>query len=245
MASTPSKVVNSARRRRYDLPNPSTLKGNMSKLDKLVAQRRKVRKKRARQFRKFKKTNKQGHLVAFRKLNEKAKMLTAKIQTERNRLDFIHVVSREEWGAAEPHGSYTRQIKLVGCVQHHTAMPTMSAKASRADEEARMRQLQAIHLAEGWTDIAYARVAFPSGRVYEGRPEEYVGAHTLGHNTGYMGWSLDGNYEVDQPTKAAINACHRIRKDLGCENIKLYGHYELTPTACPGQHLKPYLNKEI
>lgn len=155
------------------------------------------------------------------------------------------VYSRKEWGAAPPRGSYTPQTTLKAGVQHHTAMPTMSAKATVAEEKARMRQLQAIHLGQGWTDIGYALVCFPSGRIYEGRPAKYVGAHTLGHNTGYAGWSLDGNYDEDKPTPAAVKACHQCRKILKVADKPLYGHYELGATACPGKYLKPFLRKEI
>lgn len=150
------------------------------------------------------------------------------------------LITRAEWGAAPPRGSYVRQPYIRYRVQHHTAEPTLSDQASVAEESARMRQMQAGHFANGWTDLAYCRVVFPSGRVYEGRPAEMVGAHTLGHNTGYRGIALDGNYEISQPTVKAIQSCRRTwHKDLGDGSLEIFGHYQLTPTACPGEHMKP------
>ena len=216
------------------------------RLKALVDRREKIRRKRERAYRRWKKTGKGGYLGNFRRLNRIAQELTESIVKERKRLKERRVISREEWGAAPINGSYTKQPSLIAGVQHHSAIPALKATATVAEEKARMRQIQAIHLGEGWTDIAYAFVAFPSGRIYEGRPVQYVGAHTLGHNTGYAGWCLDGNYETSKPTKEALQACHRMRKLCGVADKPLYGHFQLTPTACPGRNLIPSLtNGEI
>lgn len=151
------------------------------------------------------------------------------------------VITRSEWGAAAPRGSYAAQTALSAGVLHHTAYPALPASASIAQEAARMREIQRGHFARGFTDIGYCRVVFPSGRIYEGRPPQYVGAHTLNYNTGYAGWSIDGNYESDAPTAAALAAAKAIRADLGLTNKHLYGHFELGSTLCPGANLKPRL----
>lgn len=215
------------------------------KLKRLRKRRNRRRRARARQYRKWKKTSDRGHLRAFRRHDKAVKKLNRLIEQETERRQLLKVYSREEWGAADPHGSYVRQRSLKAGVQHHTAMPTLSTNASVEEECARMRQLQAIHLGQGWTDIGYALVCFPSGRIYEGRPAEYVGAHTLNHNTRFAGWALDGNYEEDEPTTQALLACRRCREILGVADKPLFGHCDLSATACPGKHLKPHLNKEI
>lgn len=214
-------------------------------IKQLRDKRNRVRRARARQYRKWRKTRKHGHLKAFRKRRDQVKDLNQQIEKREKERGRNRVYSREDWDAADPHGSYTRQSRLIAGVQHHTALPALPAKATVEQECARMRQIQASHLSQGWTDIGYAYVIFPSRRIYEGRPAEYVGAHTLGHNTGYAGWALDGNYETSRPTKAAIASCHRVRKLMGVADKPLFGHYQLNPTACPGRNLKPYLGKEI
>ncbi len=215
-------------------------------LRKLVKKRNRLRRSRARSYRRYEKTGKNGYLKAFRKKNDGVKELNKQIERLIEKRKLTKVYSREEWNAQEPRGSYARQpSNMTAGVQHHTAMPTLPAKATVDEEKERMRQLQQIHLNNGWTDIGYHLVIFPSGRIYEGRPSYAVGAHTLGYNTGYAGWSLDGNYEVSKPTKAAIKACHRAREILGVADKPVYGHDELNPTSCPGKNLKPYVGKEI
>lgn len=215
------------------------------KLGKLIRKRDRRRKARARNYRRWEKTGRKGYLRAFQRNQEKIKRLNELIERAVKERQLTKVYSREEWHAAQPRGSYSTQTSLIAGVQHHTAMPTLPAKATVEQEKERMRTLQQVHFNNGWTDIAYALVIFPSGRIYEGRPARYIGAHTLGHNTGYAGWSLDGNYETSKPTKAAIKSCHRAREILGVADKPLYGHYQLNPTACPGKNLIPHLGKEI
>lgn len=206
----------------------------MSQLKTLI--RKRNRRRRLRDKAKAKKRWRvvKRHNKAIRKLNGLIRV------ARRHR-----IVSREEWGAAPPNGAYTPQYSLKGGVQHHSAYPALPANATFEQEAERMRLLQRGHLAQGWTDIGYAYVVFPSGRIYEGRPDEYVGAHTLNYNTGYAGWCLDGNYEESEPTQAALDSCRRVRQIMGVSGKPLYGHYQLNPTACPGKKLIPYLNKEI
>ena len=206
----------------------------MSKTQNLIRKRN-----RRRRLRDKAKARKRWRVV--KRHNKAIRKLNGLIRVARH----TRVISREEWGAAPPNGSYTPQYSVKAGVQHHSAYPALPANATMEQEAERMRLLQRGHLAQGWTDIGYAYVAFPSGRIYEGRPDEYVGAHTLGYNTGYAGWCLDGNYEESEPTDAAIKACHRIRKLMGVADKPLYGHYQLGSTACPGKKLIPYLNKEI
>ena len=196
---------------------------------------------RKRQTSLYRRTRKRGHARAARRHSRAVRYLRKVIGRQQD----VRIISRAEWGAAPPRGGYLRQGTLIAGVQHHTAMPTLPADASVASEIQRMRDIQRIHQGQGWTDIGYALVCFPSGRIYEGRPAWAVGAHTLGHNTGYAGWSADGNYETSEPTDALLEACHRARVALGVDGKPLYGHYQLGPTACPGKNLKPHLGREI
>lgn len=150
------------------------------------------------------------------------------------------VISRAEWGAAPPRGSFIRQVaELIARVQHHTANPALPDTASVAEESARMRQIQAGHFARGFTDIGYASVTFPSGRTYEGRDPGAVGAHTDGHNTGYLGTAYDANCDVTAPTVKGLAALRANWARLGVAGLRIFGHYELSPSLCPGAKLKP------
>lgn len=109
-------------------------------------------------------------------------------------------------------------------------------------EAAAMRAIQRLHQAgNGWSDVGYHYVIFPSGRVYEGRPARTVGAHARNGNQ-HPGISFAGNYEEREPTALALTAFHELTGQLGVN--RLIGHYAVpgNSTACPGRHLKHALN---
>ena len=109
----------------------------------------------------------------------------------------------------------------------------LAAKARTIDAEKRaMREIQAFHQnTRGWLDIGYHHVVFDSGRVYQGRPPEVVGAHCPGHNT-EPSVSLAGDYSVKPPSLMQMHAVHELRRHLGAARLK--GHRDGFPTACPG-----------
>lgn len=213
-------------------------------MSRITRYRVKLRRAR-RRVRKFTRKINRRPLRGYHRARTKAVRQVRYLLYLNRKAERAEIIPRSRWGAAPPNGGYTRQGRLVAGVQHHTAMPTLPADATVAEECARMRQLQAIHQGQGWTDIGYALVCFPSGRIYEARPAWAIGAHTLNNNTGKAGWAADGNYETSIPTPELIEACHRARVALGVGDKPLYGHYQLGATACPGKNLKPHLNKEI
>lgn len=107
-------------------------------------------------------------------------------------------------------------------------------------EAAAMRQMQGYHQRLGWTDLGYHFVIFPSGRVYEGRPRDTVGAHAVNGNR-MPGISCAGNYEKDRPTADLLASIRELQDHLGVP--VLIGHYKVpgNSTACPGRHLKTAL----
>ena len=107
-------------------------------------------------------------------------------------------------------------------------------------EAAAMRSIQRMHQAFGWVDIGYHYVIFPSGRIYEGRPDSVYGAHTRGAND-ELGFAFAGNYETTRPTMAALNGYQRWRDHAGITTVR--GHYRVpgNATACPGKYLKTTL----
>lgn len=162
----------------------------------------------------------------------------ARVETRAGKLE---IVSRAEWGALAPRGSYSRNATIATVVIHHTAgrLPA----ATLADESAAVREVQRGHLAQGWTDVGYHFLVGPSGRVYEGRPRWAIGAHVLDHNTGTLGISFLGNYELVNPSAASIAAATQLLEHLGLERTRRVGHYQLGPTACPGKNLKSHVPK--
>lgn len=165
-----------------------------------------------------------------------------RIRRRKRRNAEPEIFDRSDWNAAASRG-LSRNTTVTKRVLHHTAYSALSPNASVAEEAAKMRTIQAGHFARGFSDIGYHAVVFPSGRIWLARPEWAVGAHTLNHNTGSISVSADGNYEITTPTAAMVKAAKVAFEKLPGSSTKLYGHYQLNPTACPGAKLKPKIGE--
>lgn len=150
------------------------------------------------------------------------------------------VRGRKHWNAVPPATrTYDNWADGVTLVVHHTAG---SAPRTERAEQAEMRSIQRAHFANGWTDIGYNYVIFPSGRVYEARGYDVRGAHTGGHNTDTIGVSFAGNYEQKRPSIRSLRAYRRLVRLLEAKGAKIervLGHRQMPDqsTACPGKYL--------
>lgn len=162
---------------------------------------------------------------------------SAKKLKKKNPWEEGRIIPRKDWGAAPPQGPLGIQKRVERRVLHHTAYRALSPLASQADEVRRMRQIQADHFGRGFSDIGYHAVVFPSGRIYEGRESQYVGAGVVGYNNFTIHVAADGNYSLDGPTRSLVQACWRAFKFLPGGNKKLYGHRDLESNICPGDFL--------
>ena len=101
-----------------------------------------------------------------------------------------------------------------------------------------------MHIREhGWSGIAYHYYIRLDGRVYKGRPDNAVGAHTQGCNSNTLGVAFEGNYDnrTEMP-EAQFNAWCKLKAHL-CNlygNMSVYGHRDnpRTPgsSECPGRY---------
>lgn len=133
--------------------------------------------------------------------------------------------------------------KISRMISHYNAAMTAfgsrgaTSKAMQEREAAIMRGFQAFHQgpSRGWTDIAYHRVIFASGNVYEGRPGRVMGAHAYGANDtmGCCFVMTDG----DQPTPYMLQTFAEIAKT---DRINVWRGHRQRPgnsTSCPGDAL--------
>lgn len=119
----------------------------------------------------------------------------------------------------------TRNGNPPGIVLHHAA-----ANGSVYD-------VHNWHLGNGWAGIGYHFYVRKDGSVYRGRPENWIGAHTSGHNS-KIGICAEGNFEVEQMGAAQKNAIIELLEYLYGKygKLKVYGHRDLDATACPGKN---------
>ncbi|MFG0331523.1 MAG: peptidoglycan recognition family protein [Phycisphaerales bacterium] len=135
-------------------------------------------------------------------------------------------------------------VRLV--TVHHDGMSPWYASAEN-DTGARIDAIRRSHQqSNGWGDIGYHFVVDRAGRIWEGRPLVYQGAHVKYHNPGNIGVLCLGNFDRQDPTERQVAALERHLQALMNHYrvpVKLvHTHQELRPTACPGRSLQGAVN---
>ncbi|HQU74300.1 MAG TPA: peptidoglycan recognition family protein, partial [Calditrichia bacterium] len=150
------------------------------------------------------------------------------------------VVSRAEWGANPPIGTYIPHSPYR-LTQHHTAGRRVSTLAEGIAE---MQFIQDFHQnGRGWQDIGYHFLVDDAGRLYEGVPSDYRGTHVGNNNTGNVGISYMGNLDLagENPTTTALLSLADMWSWLAYHYTinpdSLFGHRDYNSTACPGGNL--------
>ncbi len=103
------------------------------------------------------------------------------------------------------------------------------------------------HTAKGWRDIGYHYIIgngtySGDGLVETGRTEAEDGAHCSvdGMNRKSIGICLVGNFDIDKPTPAQMEALGRLCRDIMTRHkipvSKVLGHGEVAATNCPGKN---------
>lgn len=149
---------------------------------------------------------------------------------------MVHIISRNAWGARAWRGtpySVSPSARTHFLVHYHGGEPRHSSGDANAKE------IESIHLNNGWSGVGYNFIVGQDGAVREGRGWNLVGAHCPGHNTNGIGVyvAVGGN---QRPSDAALRtvralydeACKRSGRTL----VKSW-HGANYPTACPGPHL--------
>ena len=102
------------------------------------------------------------------------------------------------------------------------------------------RNIEAIHLANGWAGIGYNFAVDLDGTVYEGRGWDGVGSQCPGFNRSGVGvYVAVGGDQV--PTQAALRSVRALRDELvslrGGAGVREMGHKDGVATSCPGTFL--------
>ena len=100
-------------------------------------------------------------------------------------------------------------------------------------------QIHAQHLAIGDRGIAYHFYVRRDGKVYAGRPEYAMGAHTYAHND-WIGVAAEGNYDVTTTMPDAqlqsMRALHHYLTQKYHVPDRMHKNMPLNHTACPGRY---------
>lgn len=148
----------------------------------------------------------------------------------------MRIISRSEWGAkpwrrARPRVPMSARRYFV--VHYH------GGEVRQQVGNAVPRNIEAIHLANGWSGIGYNWAVDQDGVIYEGHGWDLQGAHSPPHNYDGIGvyFAIGGN---QRPSDAALAAGRWLYDEMarktGRTPIKWW-HGKDYATACPGPHL--------
>lgn len=171
------------------------------------------------------------------------------------------IISRQEWGARPPNGSYSPMPYYDKLTIHHAA-----GWGARNLQEGilAVQSIQDFHIdGRGWTDIAYHFLIDRAGNIFQGRPETVIGAHVMNYNKGNIGVCILGCYHppytaypcndhlTQESRDAAVHLFAWLADKFNYKDRVLLGHrdyYDYPHTSCPGNNihkLLPEIREEI
>ncbi len=163
----------------------------------------------------------------------------------------IRIQQRTSWNARPVRtGAVQPMSRPDRITVHHTAdQPAIASIGLRNPQEYLQRIQQYCQSPNlKWGDIGYHYLISSDGRIWEGRPIRYQGAHAGNNslNRGNIGIALIGNFDEKRPSSkqveslgsllGALSSLHKIRP------TRIYSHKDLRDTGCPGKHLQSILS---
>ncbi len=155
----------------------------------------------------------------------------------------LAMIPRSRWAQADP---IPARLNKMGSIQritihHEGGTPVWfddTASTSKRLESIRRSHLRRLHAG----DIGYHYIIDRAGRVWEGRPLHYQGAHVRDNNEKNVGIMTLGNFDLQQPTDAQIGTLRQAVSTLMRQHrvplTRVYTHQELKITSCPGKSLQ-------
>lgn len=162
----------------------------------------------------------------------------------------IDLVTRAQWGARAPKGSYSTLRSTEGVKVHYTGGRVDPGIVGDHDRcVLAVRAIQRMHMdGNGWMDIGYSMVACPHRKVFVGRgPKHLPAANGPGLNTGhYAVLGLVGNAGLVEPTDGLLlgilDAIAYLREHGGA-GAEIRGHRDGYATDCPGGPLYAWVKR--
>ena len=157
----------------------------------------------------------------------------------------IGAITRSTWAKGQPiPRNMNRMLPARYITIHHDGM-TPFTSTSKYSAASRLEIIRKSHLRRDggrWGDIGYHFAIDPAGRLWQGRPLMWQGAHVRARNEGNIGVVVLGNYErqsVNRAQIAAIESTLRsLMKKYSVSVSKVRTHQEWAATACPGKSLQ-------
>lgn len=157
---------------------------------------------------------------------------------------MLDIITRQEWDATpwtgDPHEvDPSEKFYFVG--HYHGGKPAATSGVWVP------RNVESIHLANGWFGIGYNHLIDQEGEVYEGRGWDLVGAHCPGRNRD--GWGVYFAVGGDLAPSPAAKAAARELYDEACERagrkLILGTHGDYYATECAGPHVDEFFHNGL
>ena len=157
----------------------------------------------------------------------------------------LGAISRSVWAKGQPiPRNMNRMLPVKYITVHHDGMNPFTS-SSKSDAASRLETIRKSHLRRDggrWGDIGYHFAIDPAGRLWQGRPLTWQGAHVRARNEGNIGVVVLGNYErqsVNRAQLATIETTLRaLMRKYNVSVSKVRTHQEWAATACPGKSVQ-------
>ena len=135
---------------------------------------------------------------------------------------------------------------------HHSGFSKEWEKVGWTETVSELRHILEFHTTppptgRGWGDVAYHYLIDCAGRVWQGRPLVYQGAHVQNHNEHNLGICLLGNFDLQRPPPTQLTSLTSfiafVRQLYRIPVGEVYTHGELGTTSCPGKNLQEFMKR--
>lgn len=159
----------------------------------------------------------------------------------------LQAIGRSNWTRTGPVRSKVNAMSGISKVTIHHEGWTAVNFTNESTTADRIEKIRKYHVGEKhWGDIGYHFIIDRAGRVWEGRPIQYQGAHVSQNNEHNIGILVLGNFEKQSPSSAQLKSLYATTAALKNEHrIKtalIRSHREINPTTCPGKNLQSQMD---
>ena len=154
---------------------------------------------------------------------------------------MVDIISRSQWGAKAWRGgvySATMSERRYFLVHYHGGPPPQSTGKWVP------KNVEAIHLGNGWSGVGYNFLVGQDGTIYEGRGWDKVGAHCPGRNRDGIGVyvAIGGNQSPTDAAMRSVVALYREANRRAGRTLTKGVHGDYYATACAGPKLTAWVH---
>lgn len=159
----------------------------------------------------------------------------------------VSAIGRSSWTRTGPVRSKVNAMNGINKLTiHHEGWTAVNFSSQSATAE-RIEKIRKYHVGENrWGDIGYHYIIDRAGRVWEGRPIQYQGAHVRNNNEHNVGILVLGNFDKQSPSSAQLKSLYNtagiLTKQHKIKTALVRSHQEINKTACPGKNLQNQMN---